>query len=90
MGIEAALSLIKGMPEFRIPPLPDMPTLPPAPTLPSLPPIVPKIDMSLPYLPPPPKIPSLSPKISQMIDIGKMIGKLYCIMKGDIGLVSES
>lgn len=46
--------------------------------------------MTLPYLPPPPKIPSLSPSIQQMISVGETIGKLYCIMKGEIGLVAEA
>jgi hypothetical protein len=46
--------------------------------------------MSLPYLPPPPEIPSLSPSIQQMITVGETIGELFCIMKGEIGLVAEA
>ncbi len=83
-----SLSFLYDVPQ--LPSLPDIPTLPEAPTLPSLPPIIPQVDMSLPYLPPPPEVPSLSPSISQMIEVGKNISKLYCIMKGEIGLVSES
>lgn len=88
LAIEESLGLITSVPD--IPSLPTLPTLPPAPDIPDLPPLIPEVDMTLPYLPPPPEIPSLSPSIQQMISVGETIGKLYCIMKGEIGLVAEA
>lgn len=71
----------------NIPSIPDIPVLPPAPTLPKLPAIIPDVSLELPYLPPPPEIPALASSIKQMINIGEKIGKLFCIMKGEIGIV---
>lgn len=70
--------------------LPVIPILPQPPTLPELPSFVPTLNLNLPYLPPAPKIPSLSPEFQTILDVSSFIIDLFCIVKGNIGLVGES
>lgn len=66
-----------------------LPILPAPPQLPPLPSFIPSVEMKLPDLPPPPKIPQIIPQIDVILDIADLVGKVYCIVKGKIGLVGE-
>jgi len=61
--------------------VPEIPIIPSPPTLPPLPTFIPRVQLELPTLPPAPAIPKISSKIQKVLKIGKVIGKLYCIMK---------
>lgn len=67
----------------------DIPLLPAPPELPELPSFIPNIKMKLPLLPPAPRIPKLPNEITSIIEIAESIGKIVCIVKRKIGLVSE-
>lgn len=69
--------------------VPEIPIIPTPPALPPLPTFIPRVTLELPSLPPAPAIPKISSKIQKVLKIGKVIGKLYCIMKWGIGLVGE-
>lgn len=64
--------------DFSLPPLPLLPELdiPELPDLPSLPTI------ELPDLPPPPKIPKIFGAVEVVLNIGKLVTKVMCIIKG--------
>ncbi|HRX63772.1 MAG TPA: hypothetical protein P5060_01570 [Candidatus Absconditabacterales bacterium] len=70
--------------------IPSVPTIPGPPDLPELPSFLPNVEMELPLLPPAPKIPKLPNKISAAIETAETIGKILCIIKGNIGLVGEN
>jgi len=61
--------------------VPEIPIIPTPPALPPLPTFIPRVTLELPSLPPAPAIPKISSKIQKVLKIGKVIGKLYCIMK---------
>lgn len=63
--------------------------LPPPPVLPELPSFIPTIDLELPVLPPAPSIPKIAPEIETVIKVVGFFSKVYCIIKGGIGLVGE-
>ena len=69
--------------------LPNIPVLPEPPELPELPSFIPEVELALPLLPPAPEIPKLPNTIEWVINIAKMIGKIYCIVKGSFWLVWE-
>ena len=58
--------------------LPSLPVLPPLPSLPDLPELPSLPMVKLPDLPPPPKLPKLGGSISAVLNILKLISKLYC------------
>jgi len=69
--------------------IPEIPILPWPPQLPPLPSFIPNIDLQLPLLPPAPKIPKILPEINATLKVAEFIGKVFCIVKGGIGLVGE-
>ncbi|MCX6825442.1 MAG: VCBS repeat-containing protein [candidate division SR1 bacterium] len=69
--------------------LPTVPVIPGPPTLPEPPSFIPTVKMDLPVLPPAPKIPKIAPDIKIVLNVAKFIGKVFCIIKGGIGLVGE-
>jgi hypothetical protein len=69
--------------------LPKIPVLPGPPQLPELPSFIPNIEADLPILPPAPKIPKILPEINATLKVAEFIGKIFCIVKGGIGLVGE-
>ena len=70
--------------------LPNIPMLPEPPELPELPSFIPEIEIELPVLPPAPELPKLPSAIESIINIAKVIWKIYCIVKSKFGLVWES
>jgi hypothetical protein len=69
--------------------IPTIPTLPGPPQLPELPSFIPNVELELPLLPPAPKIPKIIPEINGTLKIADFIGKIFCLVKGGIGLVGE-
>lgn len=69
--------------------IPQIPVLPAPPTLPELPSFIPNIELNLPSLPPAPRIPKIAPEITATLKIAEFIAKIFCIVKGGIGLVAE-
>lgn len=71
--------------------IPSIPQLPAPPQLPPLPSFLPTLELdNLPTLPPAPLIPNISPDIEGVINITEKVGKIFCIIKGGIGMVAES
>ena len=70
--------------------LPDIPLIPEPPELPELPSFIPEIELELPILPPAPELPKLPGEIEGLINVAKLIWKIYCIVKWKFGLVWES
>lgn len=69
--------------------IPQIPVLPMPPKLPELPSFIPNIELNLPNLPPAPRIPKIAPQIQATLKVAEFIAKIFCIVKGGIGLVSE-
>lgn len=69
--------------------LTNIPVLPSPPKLPPLPSFLPSVELTLPDLPPAPRIPKLIPQIDGILTAADIIGKIYCIIKGGVGLVGE-
>ncbi|MBP6910638.1 hypothetical protein KBC03_03480 [Patescibacteria group bacterium] len=69
--------------------IPQIPVLPTPPKLPELPSFIPNIELNLPNLPPAPRIPKIAPQIQATLKVAEFIAKIFCIVKGGIGLVSE-
>ena len=72
--------------------LPKLPVIPKPPDLSniSLPSFIPQITFKGPTLPPAPKIPKIAPELGLAIDIADFIWRIFCIVKGWIGLVGEA
>ncbi len=70
--------------------LPNIPLLPEPPELPELPSFIPEIELELPMLPPAPEVPRLPNEIEVIINVAKIIWKIYCIVKWQFWLVGES
>ena len=88
---EINLNMLEGLDLaiFKDMQVPTIPVLPAPPQLPELPSFIPNIDLKLPVLPPAPKIPKILPSISAILKVADFIGKIFCIVKGGIGLVGE-
>lgn len=69
--------------------LPTIPQLPEPPELPELPSFIPEIELELPVLPPAPELPVIPNTIETLINASKLIWKIYCIVKWNLGLVWE-
>ncbi|MBQ7073672.1 hypothetical protein IJM86_01110 [bacterium] len=67
----------------------SIPELPAPPTLPELPSFIPNVDIELPLLPPAPAIPKLPSKFESILSAFEKIGKIYCKVKQNLGLVAE-
>ena len=70
--------------------LPNIPLLPEPPELPELPSFIPEVELELPILPPAPEVPRLPNEIETIINVAKIIWKIYCIVKWQFWLVGES
>ncbi|HMY80233.1 MAG TPA: hypothetical protein PK048_00105 [Candidatus Absconditabacterales bacterium] len=80
--------LIKGQISISLPSLPVIPQPPDLSAL-RLPSFIPQFIFKGPTLPPAPRIPKIAPELGLAIDIADFLGRVFCIIKGGIGLVGE-
>ncbi len=90
MGMDLIWELMIKLEKFDLSlTIPTIPVIPSPPDLPEIPSFIPSVKMELPLLPPAPKIPKLPNEISVAIEAAEVIGKILCIVKGNIWLVWE-